>query len=454
MRIQSINPATEEVNKEFEAFTKDQVLDICKGSRKAFAEWEGLQLSERTSYIRKLADSLRSKKEDYARLITLEMGKPIKESLAEIEKCAWTCEVYADNAQGWLADETVGTEARKSLITFEPIGVILSIMPWNFPFWQALRFGIPALTLGNVSVLRHSNSVPMCSLAIEDAFRNAGFPENTFRAILTGHELVNKLIRTKFIDGVSLTGSTGAGREVAKVAAKNIKRFVLELGGSDPFIVLDDANIELACSKAREGRNISSGQSCIAAKRFIVVRSRAKEFTDRLVSLTKETVVGDPMDKNTDVGPLANMQQLIKLEEQVKDAVSKGAHAECGGNRLARKGYFYEPTVLTNIKDSMLVSKEEVFGPVSPIIIARNENDAIRIANSTRYGLGASIWTETREKGEEIARKIKAGTVYVNQIVRSDPRLPFGGIKESGIGRELSRYGMLEFANIKSIVIS
>lgn len=454
MIIQSINPATEQVNMEFETFEVEKVKGICKSVNRAFENWRNLELKERTAYITKLADSLRSNKEKYAGIITKEMGKPYKESVAEIEKCAWTCEVYSENAQKWLADEPVQTESSKSIIALEPKGTILSIMPWNFPFWQALRFAIPALTVGNVSVLRHSNSVPMCAMAIEEAFGNAGFPENVFRTIITDYATVNKLIRSRFIDGVSVTGSINTGREIAKIAGKSAKKCVLELGGSDAFIVLEDADVKLAASKAKEGRNISSGQSCIAAKRFIVVKTHAEEFTSALVGITKAVKVGNPMDQNNEIGPLANRQQLERLESQVGDAVSKGAKVECGGKRHGSEGYFYEPTVLTSIKGNMAVSREEVFGPVSPIIIARNEKDAIKIANSTSYGLGASVWTNDTEKGERLARTLDVGMVYVNGIVKSDPRLPFGGVKDSGIGRELSRYGLLEFANVKSIVIS
>lgn len=327
-------------------------------------------------------------------------------------------------------------------------------MPWNFPFWQALRCAIPALTVGNVCVLRHSNSVPICALAIEEAFKLAGFPDNVFRTIITDHETVSKLIKSKYIDAVSLTGSTEAGSTVAKVAGKSIKKVVLELGGSDPFIVLEDADIAFTCEKARTSRNNSSGQSCIAAKRFIVVKKVAKEFTERYVALTKEVIVGDPMDPSTQLGPMANEQQLLKLEEQVSDAISKGAKLECGGKRLYEKGYFYSPTVLSNIKKNMKVAKEEVFGPVSPIIVVKDEAEAIKVANSTTYGLGASIWTKDLDRGERIARQMQVGIVGVNRIVRSDPRMPFGGVKQSGIGRELSRYGLLEFANIKSVLIS
>ncbi|MGI0100275.1 MAG: NAD-dependent succinate-semialdehyde dehydrogenase [Candidatus Micrarchaeaceae archaeon] len=454
MAIQSVNPATGEVNKEFELFSREQLDGICAASADAFRGWSALAIEERTAMLLKLASSLRSNKDRYARLMTIEMGKPYKEALAEVEKCAWTCEVYAANSKEWLRDETVDTGAGRSFVAFEPIGAVLAVMPWNFPFWQAMRCAIPALAVGNTVILRHSNSVPLCALAIEESFKNAGFPENAFRTVITDHGAIKRMINSGFIEGVSVTGSIDAGREIAKAAARNIKRCVLELGGSDPFIVLDDADMRLACKMAKEGRNISSGQSCIAAKRFIVVRKVSKEFTEGLVGLTKAVRVGDPMDERTEVGPLANAQQLERLESQVNDAAAKGATVECGGRRINGKGCFYEPTVLTNVKKSMRVAKEEVFGPVSPIIVARDEDDAVRIANSTSYGLGASVWTNDRRKGESIARRLQAGLVYVNGIVKSDPRIPFGGIKRSGLGRELSRYGLLEFANIKPIVIS
>lgn len=453
MKIQSINPATEEVNKEFETFGKEEIREIFKGSRRAFGEWGALDISERSRFLRKLADALRKKKEEYARLITIEMGKPIGQAASEIEKCAWTAEVFAENATKWLGDEDVKTEAVKSYVSFEPLGVILSIMPWNFPFWQALRFGIPALIAGNVSVLRHSNTVPMCSLAIEEAFRNAGFPDNVFRSIITDHDMVKKLLKSRLVDCVSVTGSVEVGKQIAAIAGKNMKKFVLELGGSDPFIVLEDADIELACSKASEARIIAGGQSCIAAKRFIVEKGIADEFIGRFTELMRALKVGNPLDGSNQIGPLANSEQLLKLQGQVKDAVEKGAKVECGGKKIDGKGFFFEPTVLTKVNRRMGVLKEEVFGPVGAVVIAKDEEDAIRIANDTRFGLGASVWTKDYLKGEGIAKRLEAGSVHVNNIVHSDPRLPFGGIKDSGIGRELYKYGLIEFVNIKSIVI-
>ncbi len=454
MKIKSVNPATLDTNGEFDEFTRDALENICIDVGSAAEKWGALHVSDRASMMLRLSATLHANKDKYAGLITAEMGKPIRESVSEVEKCAWMAEVYASNAERWLQEEDVKTEARRTIVSFEPIGTVLAVMPWNFPFWQALRCAVPAMCAGNAVILRHSNSVPMCAMAIEESFEAAGFPKDVFRTVITDHTAVKRMINSRYINGVSVTGSIDAGREIARTAARSIKKCVLELGGSDPFIVLGDADMQLACEKAKEGRNISSGQSCIAAKRFIVVREAYGEFTEKLIQLTKAVIVGDPKSKNTEVGPLANSQQLEKLESQVSEAVSKGARVECGGRRIEGKGYFYEPTVLTGVKRTMRVAKEEVFGPVSPIIAARNEDDAVRIANSTKYGLGASVWTGDLEKGEKIARKLQAGLVYVNGIVKSDPRIPFGGIKESGLGRELSRYGLLEFTNIKPIVIT
>jgi acyl-CoA reductase-like NAD-dependent aldehyde dehydrogenase len=453
MKIQSINPATEEVNGEFELSTKEHALNVLKATRKAWEEWKTVDVSDRAKRMRNLATALRKKKAEYARLITIEMGKPIKQSLAEIEKCAWTAEIYADNGARWLEDERIDAGYKKSFVAFEPLGVVLSIMPWNFPFWQALRFGIPAITAGNATILRHSNNVPMCAYAIEEAFKEAGFPENLFRSLLTDHDTVKALIKHKSIKGVSFTGSTEVGKGIANLAGKNLKKCVLELGGSDPFIVLEDTNMSFTCAAAVEGRNISDGQSCIAAKRFIVVKDAATDFIAHFTELMSQYVLGDPLDQETDEGPLSSKKQLEKLESQVADAVRRGARIETGGKRPRMKGYYYEPTVLTHDKMGSRILTEEVFGPVAPIIVVKDANDAIRVANSTEYGLGASIWTSDLEKAEKIARQIEAGNVFINSIVKSDPMLPFGGIKASGIGRELSRYGLLEFVNMKSIAI-
>ena len=451
MKFQTINPATEEVIAEYEIMLKDKVLESAKKSKAAFQEWKRLDVFERADYFRKIAQVLRNNKERYAKLMTLEMGKPIKQALTEIEKCAWGSEVYADNATKWLEEEIVQADGKKHLVAFEPLGTILSIMPWNFPFWQAFRFGIPTLIAGNVSILKHSNVVPQCALAIEESFREAGFPENVFKTVITNHEAVAELVKSDLIQGVSLTGSTSTGVRVAELAGANLKKVVLELGGSDPFIILDDADIEIAAKNAVSARNINSGQSCIAAKRFIVMKNVADEFSKIFAEATNALIVDDPMDMKTDVGPLVNKDGLMQIEAQVNDAVMKGAAILTGGKRLDRKGYFFKPTVLSNIKSNMKVVTEEVFGPVAPIIIVNDEEEAIKIANNTEYGLGASIWTSNDSKGLEIAKRIEAGDVFINSVVKSDPRMPFGGIKKSGIGRELSKYGLREFVNIKGI---
>jgi len=453
MKFKTINPATEEVISEYETMPNKEVLNTAKNSHAAFYEWKQLDISERAIYFKKLASVLRKNKDSYAKLMTTEMGKPIKQSLSEVEKCAWTAEIYADKSAEWLEEEAVQADGKKHMVVFEPLGVILSIMPWNFPFWQAFRFGIPTLMAGNVTILKHSNIVPQCALAIEDAFNEAGFPEFAFKSIITNHEAVSSLIISDLISGVSLTGSVSAGSKVAELAGRSLKKFVLELGGSDPFIVLDDVDVELAAKNAVAGRTINSGQSCIAAKRFIVHKEISKKFSEIFSKYTSELVIGDPMDIKTDVGPLVNEDGLIQIEEQVKDAVSKGANVLTGGKRLEKKGYFYKPTVLSNINSNMRVAAEEVFGPVAPIIVINNDDEAIRTANISEFGLGASIWTKDESRGMEIARRTEAGGVFINSVVKSDPRMPFGGIKKSGIGRELSKYGLKEFVNIKGISI-
>ena len=451
MKFKTINPATEEVISEYELMPREKVIDVAKESHDVFQEWRNLDILERASYFRNLAVVLSNKKDYYAKLMTIEMGKPLKQSLSEVEKCAWTAEFYADNASKWLEEETVQADGKKHLIAFEPLGTILSIMPWNFPFWQAFRFGIPTLIAGNVSILKHSNVVPQCALAIEESFREAGFPEHAFATILTDHDSIGGLITSDLIQGVSLTGSTTAGSRIAELAGRHLKKVVLELGGSDPFIVLDDADIDFAAKNAVTGRTINSGQSCIAAKRFIVTNKVADKFSKKFADLMNSLIVDDPIDMKTDVGPLVNIDGLTHIEGQVHDAVRNGAKILAGGKRLERKGYFYKPTVLSNVKGNMKVVTEEVFGPVAPIIIVKNEEDAIQVANNSEFGLGASVWTSDEDKGMKIAKRIEAGDVFINSIVKSDPRMPFGGIKKSGIGRELSKYGLKEFVNIKGI---
>ena len=451
--VETVNPANGEKIARYELLSIEEALSITKKVHGSFGSWSGLSLEERCGHLKNLGRALRSRKSEYAKIMTAEMGKPISQSEAEVEKCAWTADIYAERAGTWLADETGKTDADSSYVTFEPLGAVLSIMPWNFPFWQAFRFAIPALAAGNVSVLRHSNSCPGSALAIEDSFAEAGFPENVFRTVITGHDAVSKLIESRFIQGVSLTGSVEAGTTVGTQAAANLKKFVLELGGSDPFLVLEDADIRRAAQVGVEARLINSGQSCIAAKRFIVVESVFKEFAERFTGLMAKKRTGDPTDPRTDVGPLVNQDQVATVDAQVKDAVTRGARRALGGRPRKGPGAYYEPTVLVKVTPSMKVMREEVFGPVAPLYAVTDERAAIATANKTQFGLGASIWTSNVGRARELAAEVESGIVFVNSLVKSDPRMPFGGIKRSGIGRELSRYGLREFVNIKSVNI-
>jgi acyl-CoA reductase-like NAD-dependent aldehyde dehydrogenase len=449
--IQSVNPATGEVLSSYEMFTQEEALDSARKAHETyFSKWRKLPIVERAEYFKKLASVLRSKKSEFARIMTLEMGKPISQAEAEVEKCATGCDYYIENAARFLQDQLTQTDANSSYVRFEPLGAILSIMPWNFPFWQALRFAIPAIIAGNTSVLRHSNVCPGSALAIESAFKDAGFPEGIFSVVITDHETVETLIESPFIAGVSLTGSTEAGRVIGVAAASNFKKFVLELGGSDPFVVLEDADIEQAAQIGANARLQNSGQSCICAKRFIVVRPVWKEFNEKLVKEFEKKKVGNPLDRDTYVGPLVNKQAVETIDSQVKDAKSKGAEVEFGGSRRA-PGAFFEPTVLDRVNENMKVMTEEVFGPVAPIYIVENESEALKTANDTEFGLGASVWTMNIDAAKRAIDEIESGMVFVNQMTKSDPRMPFGGIKRSGIGRELSSFGLREFVNVKSI---
>jgi succinate-semialdehyde dehydrogenase/glutarate-semialdehyde dehydrogenase len=452
MKIQSINPYTEEVMKEFELLNADDIGREVEKSRRAFSGWAELSIAERSAYIKKLGDHLRAEKRRYAEIMTGEMGKPIRESVSEIEKCAWLCDYYAAKGETFLKPELIETEAKKSYILFQPLGIVLAIMPWNFPFWQAFRFGVPAITAGNVVVLKHASNVPMCALAIEEAFRKAGFPENVFNTLLMDAGNAQKLIEDDKVDAVSLTGSKRAGQQVGALAGGKIKKFVLELGGSDPFIVLDDADIEKAGKTAVAARMINTGQSCIAAKRLIVMEKVAEEFKEIFFDRLKELKIGDPMDESTDVGPVARRDILDSLNEQLRDAKEKGAEVIETG-RPPEKGLFFAPSAVFNPNKTMKVLYEEVFGPIASIVVVKDEDEAIKVANDTEYGLGAAVWSRDTERAERIARRIEAGCIAINDMVKSDPRLPFGGIKKSGIGRELSHYGLKEFVNIKTVVV-
>jgi acyl-CoA reductase-like NAD-dependent aldehyde dehydrogenase len=450
--IETVNPATGKVIASYENESPETVSKRVKAARGAFGEWRKRDLAERTELMRRLGRVMRKNREEYARVITEEMGKPIRQSLAEVEKCAWVCDYYAEHAEVFLRDELIPTEFRKSFVSFEPLGVVASIMPWNFPFWQVMRFAVPALTAGNVGVLKHSSVCLGSALNLERAFLDAGFPENIFQAVIGDYRAGEALVQAD-IDAVSVTGSVNTGKRVAELASQGLKKFVLELGGSDPFIVLDDADLNQTAYMATQSRLLNTGQSCIAAKRFIVVKDVVEKFTKLFVENTQAEVVGDPLDSKTTVGPLVRDNQRQALAKQVDDARSKGAKILTGGKSVSREGYFYQPTIISEVNHEMEVVREEVFGPAAPIIVVENEQQAIMEANNSEFGLGASIWTNDIERGIRLARQVESGIVSVNEMVKSDPRLPFGGVKKSGIGRELSEFGIKEFVNVKSIVV-
>lgn len=413
--------------------------------------WRERGFAERAVPMKRLAALLRERKQRYAALMTLEMGKPITEALAEIDKCAWNCEFYAENAERFLGDEPVATNARRSLIAYEPLGVVLAVMPWNYPFWQVIRFAAPALMAGNGAVLKHASNVPQCALALEEAFRDSGFPEGLFRTVLLAGGAVEPLIADDRVRAVTLTGSSETGARIAAVAGTHLKKVVLELGGSDPFIVLSDADVDAAARTGARARAQNAGQSCIAAKRFIVTADVADAFERKLAQALSSLVVGDPKDPRTQVGPLARADLREALERQVRASVRKGARIVTGGKRPQRRGFFYEPTLVADVTADMPVSAEETFGPVAALVRVRDTDEAIRAANATPYGLGASLWTRDLAVADALARRIGSGSVFVNSMVFSDPRLPFGGTKRSGYGRELSGHGIREFVNVKTI---
>ncbi len=452
MDLWTLNPATEQKIKKYKSIKLSEVSRYVDNSKKALSSWKELSVAERASYVRKARKTLLSRKEEFAALMTAEMGKPISESIGEIEKCAWLCEYFADNAEKFLQDEIIKTEYKRSYVHFDPLGVIACIMPWNFPFWQVFRFGVPAMLAGNTVLLRHSTVTLGCSEAMHEIFSEA-LPKNVFQNIIGTTQVAEKLIQSPGVNGVSFTGSVNVGRHVGGIAIKNSKKVVLELGGSDPFVVLSDADVNFTCDNALKGRFINTGQSCIAAKRFIIHKNKFEEFKKRTADLVSQLKVGDPMEKSTQIGPMVRENQLENLDRQVRQSVKAGARVLYGGQRLDMKGYFYQPTVLVGVKKGMPLEKEEVFGPVMPLISAVSDEEAIRMANDSDFGLGASVWTTDMKKAERLAHKLEAGAVSINKIVASDPRLPFGGIKKSGVGRELSRYGILEFCNIKSVVV-
>jgi succinate-semialdehyde dehydrogenase/glutarate-semialdehyde dehydrogenase len=454
MVMQSINPATEEVLESFEEFSPHQIDQALQQAHDGSRRWRETPLGERAARLQAMARALRSDKTRWAGLITVEMGKPIVEAEAEIEKCAWNCDFYAEHAARFLADEHVETDAPESYVAFEPLGVVLAIMPWNFPFWQVIRFLAPALMAGNGAVLKHASNVPRCALAVEEITRQAGLPDGLFRTLLVPGSAVEPLIGDPRIQAVTLTGSSEVGERVAAAAGRALKKQVLELGGSDPFIVLADADLDAAARSAARARNQNSGQSCIAAKRFIVEETAADRFTERFAAAVGALQVGDPSERTTNVGPLARGDLREALVRQVEESVAKGAQAVLGGKPLDRKGYFYAPTVLDGVSLEMPAFREETFGPVAAVIRVKDADEAVRLANDTEYGLGSSLWTRDVERAKQLARRIEAGSVFINGMVASDPRLPFGGVKRSGYGRELGVFGIREFVNIQTVVIS
>jgi succinate-semialdehyde dehydrogenase/glutarate-semialdehyde dehydrogenase len=454
MAIQSINPATGEV---LETFTETSAADIERilaTAHHTFLDWRDTPFATRAQHMHKAAGLLRGRKPDYARTMALEMGKPIAQGEAEIDKCASTCEYYAEHAETMLAAQPRQTDAAKSYVRFDPLGPVLAVMPWNFPFWQVFRFAAPALMAGNAALLKHASNVPRCAVQVEEVFRDAGFPRGLFATVLVGSAAVGGLIADPRIVAVTLTGSEHAGRQVAERAGRELKKTVLELGGSDPFIVLADADVAAAARTAADARLVNSGQSCIAAKRFIVVEPVADAFIARFADELRARRVGDPLARDTQVGPQARVDLRDDLHRQVAESVKRGARLVLGGEVPAGRGAFYPPTLLSAVDKGMPAFDEETFGPVAAVIRAKDEADAIRLANDSEFGLGAALWTQDRARAERLAARIEAGAIFVNGLVKSDPRLPFGGIKRSGYGRELSEYGIREFVNIKSVWIA
>ena len=454
MSIQSINPATGDVLETFKETSREDLDRFLAAAHAAFLEWRTAPFATRAQRMREAARVLRTRRAEYARTMTLEMGKPIVQAEAEVDKCASGCEYYADHAETFLAEQPRQTDASRSYVRFEPLGPVLAVMPWNFPFWQVFRFAAPALMAGDAAILKHASNVPRCALAIEAVFREAGFPRGLFSTVLVEAPAVAALIADPRIVAATLTGSDRAGSKVAEQAGRELKKTVLELGGSDPFIVLADADVAAAARTAADARLINSGQSCIAAKRFIVVEPVAEEFLERFVDELRSRRVGDPVARETQVGPQARVDLRDALHRQVVESVKRGAKLLLGGEIPAGKGAFYPPTLLTAVDKGMPAFDEETFGPVAAVVRAKDEADAVRLANDSAFGLGASLWTRDRARAERLASQVEAGSVFVNGLVKSDPRLPFGGIKRSGYGRELSEYGIREFVNIKSVWIA
>lgn len=448
--LKSVNPFDQSLLGEYPELDERSIDGKLETAAKTFRSWRKENFAHRASLMKKAGNLLRSDKRKYAEIISREMGKVLREAEAEIEKCAGACDFFADHAEGFLKDQIINTDASRSFVCFQPLGPVLAIMPWNFPFWQVFRFAVPGLMAGNVGLLKHASNVSQCSLAIEEIFRKAGFPEGAFQSLLIGSDKIDRLIAHDNVVAVTLTGSEYAGTKVAEAAGKNLKKTVLELGGSDPFVVLDDADLDEAAKVATHSRMQNAGQSCIAAKRFIVVQKVADDFLARFKENVEKLRQGDPLKEDTTTGPLARVDLAEDLEKQMKNSLERGAKVITGGKR---KGANYEPTILGSVSPGMPAFDEETFGPMAALITVKDEKEAVERANQNRYGLGASVWAKDPERGERIAREIESGSVFVNSLMRSDQRLPFGGIKKSGYGRELSELGIKEFVNAKTIYV-
>ena len=453
MPIQTLNPATERIEKTFAEDSEEIISEKITRAQKAFESWRNVALEERSTLLYKVADLLEERKDAYAILIAREMGRPVTAGKGEIVKCAWVCRYYAQNAESMLEQEIIMSDAAKSYARFDPLGIVCAVMPWNFPFWQVFRFAAPALMAGNVGLLKHASNVPQCAQAIESIFSDAGCPDGIFQTMFISSSRVEMVIADPRVMAVTLTGSEGAGSAVAAAAGKYLKKSLLELGGSDPFLIFPDCDMQSVARVASAARLRNAGQTCVAAKRFIVHRQVVEEFLEFFKKDFEEYVVGDPLDGATQMGPLASEAILEEIEYQVAESVRKGARILTGGFRLDREGFFYAPTILTQVSPGMPAYDEELFGPVAAVIVAHDEEEMVRIANDTPYGLAASVWTQDIEKAERIAGQIDAGFVAINAMVQSDPRLPFGGVKRSGYGRELAQYGIREFVNIKTVSI-
>ena len=454
MTLRSVNPATGDSLQSFVEMTEDEINAIIESVHGAYCVWRETSFSFRAKRMNEVAHILLDGKEKFGTLMTEEMGKPINQSKAEAEKCAWVCEYYANNAKNFLANKDIATEATNSFVSYQPIGIVLAVMPWNFPFWQVFRFAAPALMAGNAGILKHASNVQGCAQAIEDMFTVADFPDNLFKNLVIGSDKVNNVIKNPLIKAVTLTGSSPAGKAVASLSGSMLKKTVLELGGSDPYVILEDADLDQAVNACIAGRMLNTGQSCIAAKRFIVVEPCLAEFTDKVANKIKDMNMGDPLDLTMDIGPMVNVSARDELHQQVIASLDQGAVLVTGGIIPEPPGSFYPPTLIVNVTPGMPAFDDELFGPVAVVIAAKDEQQALDLANQTKFGLGAGVFTADIEKGKKIATEVlEAGCCFVNDFVKSDPRLPFGGIKESGYGRELSEFGIHEFVNIKTVVV-